>query len=125
MNTCLTTNLLLLALFLPLASWATDLAGRVVRVIDGDTVVLLDAENEQHKIRLSGIDAPESGQAYRKRAKEHLINLAAQKQIRVLSDKTDRYRRIVGKLIHDGVDLNLAMIADGFALCRRTKLRRP
>jgi len=36
----------------------------VVRVTDGDTVVALDADKAQHKIRLTGIDPPESGQAY-------------------------------------------------------------
>ena len=36
------------------------LAGRVVRVTDGDTLVVPGAGNAQHKIRLQGIDAPVS-----------------------------------------------------------------
>ena len=43
---------------------ANTLTGRVVRVTDGDTIVVLDANNAQHKIRLTGIDAPERDQAY-------------------------------------------------------------
>ena len=39
-----------------------DRNGRVVSVADGDTVTLLDAQKVQHRIRLSGIDAPERGQ---------------------------------------------------------------
>jgi len=39
-------------------SYADTLTGRVVRVTDGDTIVVLDAGNAQHKIRLQGIDAP-------------------------------------------------------------------
>ena len=42
---------------------AETLTGRVVRVTDGDTIVVLDSGNAPHKIRLTGIDAPERGQA--------------------------------------------------------------
>jgi len=76
---------------------------------------VLDAQKTQHKIRLAGIDAPESRQAFGQRAKQHLIALSAQKQILVVSDKLDRNRRIVGKLTHNGTDLNLSMVTDGFA----------
>jgi endonuclease YncB( thermonuclease family) len=34
---------------------ADTLTGRVVRVTDGDTIVILDSGNAQHKIRLQGI----------------------------------------------------------------------
>ena len=40
---------------------AETLTGRIVGVSDGDTLTLLDAERLTHKIRLSGIDAPEKG----------------------------------------------------------------
>jgi endonuclease YncB( thermonuclease family) len=30
-------------------------------------------------------------------------------------DKRDRYRRIIGKLIHEGKDVNLAMVENGLA----------
>jgi endonuclease YncB( thermonuclease family) len=54
---------LLLFFSLPLAQ-AETLTGRVVRVTDGDTIVVLDASKAQHKIRLQGIDALERGQAF-------------------------------------------------------------
>ena len=38
---------------------AETFVGRVVGVADGDTITLLDSANDQHKIRLSGIDAPD------------------------------------------------------------------
>jgi endonuclease YncB( thermonuclease family) len=38
---------------------AATLTGRIVSISDGDTVTLLDANLQQHKIRLSGIDAPD------------------------------------------------------------------
>ncbi len=41
------------------------LAGKVVKITDGDTLYVLDANYKEHKIRLAGIDAPERKQAYR------------------------------------------------------------
>lgn len=38
--------------------------GRVVGVSDGDTITVLDSTKSRHKIRLAGIDAPESKQAF-------------------------------------------------------------
>jgi endonuclease YncB( thermonuclease family) len=50
--------ILLLLLFSSLAH--ADVTGRVVAVTDGDTIKVLDADSVQHKIRLTGIDAPEA-----------------------------------------------------------------
>lgn len=54
---------------------AATIEGRVVAVADGDTVTVLDASKSQHKVRLSGIDAPEKEQAFGQRSKESLSNL--------------------------------------------------
>jgi endonuclease YncB( thermonuclease family) len=45
-----------------LTAWAETLTSQVVGVADGDTITVLDANNEHHKIRLAGIDAPEKNQ---------------------------------------------------------------
>lgn len=50
--------------------------GRGVGVPDGDTITVLDALKHQQKIRLSGIDAPEGGQAFGNRSKEALSDCA-------------------------------------------------
>ena len=74
------TAALLLILF-QVEVLADTLSGRVVRVTDGDTIVILDATKTQHKIRLQGIDAPERGQAFGTKSKEHLSNLVAGKAV--------------------------------------------
>src|SRR2546421_3712524 len=51
---------------------AQTFTGRVVRIADGDTITLLDSTNTQHRIRLQGIDAPESHQAYGSQSKQNL-----------------------------------------------------
>src|SRR5712664_3412906 len=48
------------------------LTGRVIRIADGDTITVLDATNTQHRVRLQGIDAPESHQAFGAQSKQNL-----------------------------------------------------
>ncbi len=55
---------LFLLVFLSLAALADTLTGKVVKITDGDTLYVLDANYKEHKIRLAGIDAPERKQAY-------------------------------------------------------------
>jgi endonuclease YncB( thermonuclease family) len=92
-----------------------EIAGRVVGVSDGDTITLLDSQRVQHKVRLQGIDAPEKKQPFGQRAKEHLSNQVFNRFVTVQYDKRDRYKRIVGKVMHYGVDVNLGMVSAGFA----------
>ena len=53
-----------LFLFIPSLSFA-DFSGRVVRVLDGDTIEVLHNHHAE-RIGLNGIDCPEKGQAYGK-----------------------------------------------------------
>ena len=94
---------------------AGTLTGRVVRVTDGDTIVILDSANAQHKIRLTGIDAPERGQAFGTKSKEHLSDSVASKFVIVEYNKRDRYKRILGKVLLDDEDMNLKQIKAGLA----------
>ena len=94
---------------------AANITGRVVAVADGDTVTVLDDTNTQHRIRLSGIDAPEKKQAFGMRSKQSLSDLVFDKHVKVETDKTDKYGREVGKILIDGQDANLEQITRGFA----------
>ena len=87
----------------------------VVRVTDGDTVVTLDEAKTQHRVRLSGIDAPERKQAFGQVSRQYLATLVFQKRVTVVWSKLDRYRRQIGKIIVDGHDANLAQVEAGFA----------
>ena len=94
---------------------AQVLTGRVVRIADGDTVTILDSNNTQHRIRLQGIDAPESHQAFGTQSKKSLSQMVFDKDVTVEYDKTDRYGRLVGKIILDGTDINLEQVKAGMA----------
>lgn len=83
----------------PAIATAEQLQGRVVGVADGDTITVLDANNQQYKIRLSGIDAPEKAQAFGQRSKQNLSQLVFDREVNVEWRKRDRYGRIIGKVM--------------------------
>lgn len=94
---------------------ADTFTGKVVRVLDADTVEVLADGAVVHRVRLAGIDAPEARQSFRTRAKQKLLALVGGERVEVDWHKRDKYRRIVGKLIADGQDVNLAMVRSGSA----------
>ncbi len=94
---------------------AKTLKGRIVKVSDGDTIVLLDSTNTQHKIRLDGIDCPEKGQPFGTKATEFVKQLTINKTIIVEWKKKDRYNRILGIVYADSVNVNKELLKNGLA----------
>ena len=88
--------------------------GKVVKVVDGDTLHVYSNKGT-YKIRLSGIDAPERGQAYGKRAKEHLEFLVAGKQVIAIVESKDRYGRYVASVKVQSKDVCAEMLTAGYA----------
>lgn len=111
---CLRLGLLLLSA-LPLIVKADTLAGYVIAVTDGDTIRVLDARKQQHRVRLFGIDAPESRQAFGSRARQCLADLAFQKNVTVTYTEKDRYGRILGTVFVGRQNLNLELVKAGMA----------
>ena len=110
------TTILALAFTLTsFTSFADQLEGKVIKVTDGDTVNVLTSDNETHKIRLSGIDAPEKKQAFGNKSKQALADLIDGKTVTVEYNKLDRYQRVVGKITFNGQDVNLRQIKLGLA----------
>ena len=102
---------------------ADTLTGKVVKITDGDTLYVLDANYKEHKIRLAGIDAPERKQAYGLASRKHLASIVAGQQVTVEYQKRDRYGRIVGKVLlvvvfhtsRDEIDVCLEQVKAAFA----------
>ena len=88
--------------------------GEIVGVYDGDTCTLLIGK-EEYKIRLEGIDTPEMGQAFGKRAKQALSGYIFGKQVTAQLSGQDRYERYLGTILLDGQNVNLQMVRDGCA----------
>ncbi len=102
-------------LLLALQAHADTLLGKVINVADGDTITVLDDTNTQHKIRLSGIDAPEKKQAFGNVSKQSLADMVAGQSVTVEWIKIDKYRRKVGKVLLAGLDCNLVQVKRGLA----------
>ena len=100
---------------LPVHATSSPLQGRVIAVADGDSVTVLDAQQQRHRVRLLGIDAPEKAQPWGAEAGEHLKGLVMQQQVQVFFAKTDRHGRLVGTLRLQGQDVNLQMLHAGLA----------
>ena len=89
-------------------------AGKVVAVLDGDSLMVLDGRR-QVEVRLHGVDAPEGGQAFGNVCKRTLSNLVFGKTAAVQIVDIDRYKRSVSRLTVDGRDVGLEMIRAGCA----------
>jgi endonuclease YncB( thermonuclease family) len=119
----LTRRLVLLALFIPATVAARaappatgEIAARVVGISDGDTITALKADKSQVKIRLHGIDAPETGQDFGSRAKEAASSLAFGKQVTIRPRTIDRHGRLVADvLLPDAQTINHELVRQGMA----------
>lgn len=96
-------------------AYAELLSGKVVGVSDGDTITVLDSAKTQHKIRLTGIDAPEKAQAFGQVSKKSLSDLVFNKDVEISWEKRDRYQRILGKVLLSGQDICLEQVRRGMA----------
>lgn len=87
-------------------------AERVVRVVDGDTLVMQGGE----KVRLVGIDTPERGEPFYSEAAHHLEGLVAGHSVDLARcAEADRYGRTLALITSGGTNVNLAMIRAGLA----------
>ena len=107
-------NFISLCLLIPALAHA-DIQGKVVGILDGDTITVLDSDQVQHRVRLSGIDAPEKRQAFGQRSKQALSDCAFDKQTVIEGTKFDRYKRLIGKVVVNGQDCNLNQVKLGMA----------
>ena len=114
-------RLIFLFLLILAPSVQASLTGRVVGVIDGDTVVVLTTSERTVRVRLAGIDAPEKGQPFGQRARQFLASRVAGRVVEVAGDSRDRYDRILGTLWADGSDINAELVCGGLAWAYRVR----
>ena len=96
----------------------------IVRVIDGDTVVLSKKISGTDRLRLEGIDTPETRTAKCNReaslgyeAKGYARALLEDKQVILYtSGKTDKYRRLIGRIMVNDANYGQTMIEKGYAV---------
>ena len=95
---------------------AAFLPGRVISVADGETIIVLTSSGERQKIRLYGVDCPESEQAGGKAAAKFTSSLVLFANVKVQKMDTDRYDRTVAIVaLDDGRILNEELVKNGHA----------
>lgn len=98
------------------ANDSNSTSGKVIAIIDGDTYDILLDGNKTVRIRMEGIDAPEKGMPFYKKAKHYLAALSFGKNIRLeILDTDSRGRKIAFSYLEDGTELSHEMIKAGFA----------
>ena len=103
--------LLITALF---TSYSYAFEGIVILIADGDTITVVH-NGKPEKIRLYGIDTPESKQTFGNQAKNFTYAMVYRKSVNVEPVTTDRYGRTVGIVHVDGKSLSEELVKSGFA----------
>ncbi|WP_411691021.1 thermonuclease family protein [Acinetobacter gandensis] len=134
MNLITTSKSLILSLLIAAVSTAAqaDFIGKVVRISDGDTITVLNKQNEQIRVRFNQIDAPESSQAFGQKSRQNLGYLH-QTFVYVQENSKDRYGRTLGTIyqlqngqvpkLNINNSVNLKQVKDGYAWAYREYLK--
>lgn len=93
--------------------FSAQVSAKVIRVKDGDTVVVLLAGNIQKTLRLAEVDCPENSQAFGKNAKQFTSDQIFGKQITFIATSTDRYGRAIAKIYYNHKYLSAEIIKAG------------
>lgn len=109
--------LLSLALLLTApAAAVTRFEAQVLRVKDGDSLVVLRKDvKRQSEIRMAGIDAPELAQPWGLAARSAMRRLVQGKDVVIEVTDKDRYGRLVGRVWQGRTYVNAAMTRSGNA----------
>jgi endonuclease YncB( thermonuclease family) len=102
-------------LLLIILSASDSFTGNVVKITDGDTIVVLTSDNKQVKIRLEGIDCPESNQDFGNRAKQAVSDLCFGREVVIVKSGEDRYGRTLGYVFVGDVNVNKELLRLGLA----------
>jgi len=115
----------------PLPAGPGTVEGKVVRIADGDTLTVATRDGTKVKVRLYGIDAPEvrheetPGQPGGVEARQALKALTLGRRVRVEVLEVDTHGRSVGIVSERGVNINVAMVREGWAWAYRRYLSAP
>ena len=94
-----------------------DYIVRVTSIVDGDTFKGLNAENNEIRFRIYGIDAPERNQAFGSKSRQYLSDLIFRQTVGIkIQKKNDGYGRpVVWVYTAQGQDISAEMLKAGMA----------
>jgi micrococcal nuclease len=93
------------------------LTGRVVRVVDGDTIRVRLASGRVERVRYIGIDTPEAGACFDPQAHAFNARLVAGRDVRLVrdADERDRYGRLLAYVYAGDTFVNAELLGRGYA----------
>lgn len=103
-----------LFLFVLSCSGDASFSGKCVGVTDGDTIKVMKG-GKAVRIRLFGVDCPERGQDFYKRAKEFTSDMVYGRVVEVRPVDQDDYGRLVAWVSLEGKTLNEELVSAGMA----------
>ena len=113
-----------IALFLVTPSLCHAWFGKVIHVADGDTITVL-RDGRKVKVRLYGIDTPETKQWYGQNAKTFTSSQVMGKTVNVQKVAVDRYGRVVGIVSVGNLVLNRHLVEYGYAWVYHQYCKKP
>lgn len=87
----------------------------VVRVSDGDSLIVVDSGQQKSRIRVYGIDCPEINQAGGKDAREYLADILLNAAVAIETVERDRYGRTVAFVYKGGRAVEELLLEKGLA----------
>ena len=111
------------------ANAGRNIEGMVRAVYDGDTLLLTTRSEGRLKVRLYGVDAPETrkpdkpGQPYGDISKRTLMYKIMGRRVTAEIVDIDRYKRAVAVIRYEGRDINREMVTEGLAWAYRQYLQ--
>ena len=94
---------------------AEEFSGKIIAVLDGDTVLVARGKERPVKVRLADIDAPEKAQEYGMASRQSLQDMVLRKQVQINSKAVDDYGRLVADIIVGGLNVNHEQVRRGMA----------
>jgi endonuclease YncB( thermonuclease family) len=88
---------------------------RVIKVIDGETILTQAADGSSVRVKLLGVAPPVEGQPFHDEARQHLSDLILSKEVAVIYTRWDDDNEIIGTVLSSGNNINLQMVRDGVA----------
>jgi micrococcal nuclease len=106
-----------------LADKSAVLVGRVVKIVDGDTIDV-QLQSGLVRVRFHAVDAPEKAQDYGRDATDALFSLIGGKDVQIEPFKQDRYERLVGIVYIGDLNVNAELVRNGHAWAMRRYMRK-
>lgn len=91
-----------------------EFKAKVMRVVDGDTIKVVDRDFQTLSVQFRGVDAPELKQEYGQEAFAALEKRLKDKVVRVVVDRRDEFDRITGEVFESDESINVWIIRQGF-----------